>query len=143
MQITIDQEEITAFVENGIRSQFGFGDNQNISIDFTMGRTPNGLSASLAINAIGAKTASTEPKEVKPVPTTVFAPAKDSPAPVEEAAPQAAEEKAEPVESDPEQEPTAVKKSVFSKTTPAAVEETAEEPAEETKTRPTLFTKAG
>src|SRR5690606_26041365 len=51
MQITLDQDEIHQAVESYVRSQINIARNQSIEIDFTAGRGPNGLSATLKISS--------------------------------------------------------------------------------------------
>jgi hypothetical protein len=100
MQISLDQDEITQYVEAGMRQEFGFGDDKEITIDFTMGRTPNGLTAALQITGMKVKAPApvAKPVAAAPVAVAVAAPAvvqeEAEPEAVEEAAPEVAKEEA-------------------------------------------------
>jgi len=58
MQIRLEEDEIHEAVDAYVRTQINLADNQEVSIDFTAGRGPNGLSASIQITA-ATSTAST------------------------------------------------------------------------------------
>lgn len=51
MQIILTEDEIRGAVDTYVRSQINIADNQDIKVDFTAGRGPNGLSATLDIRA--------------------------------------------------------------------------------------------
>lgn len=52
MKITLNQEEIHQAVEAYVRSQINIAQNQEVAIDFTAGRGPDGLTATLDIRTI-------------------------------------------------------------------------------------------
>lgn len=94
MQITLNQEEIHAAVEQYVRGQINISANQSLSIDFTAGRGPNGISATLDIRPAAMAAAPS-----KPVVRAVETPAED---PAEEAEPEV-----ETVDEAPETEDSA------------------------------------
>lgn len=98
MQITLNQEEIHTAVEQYVRRQITIADNQAINIDFTAGRGPNGLSATLDIRPAVAAAPSKPVTRSATVETTV--------APEVESKDETPEETEED-ESDPEPEASA------------------------------------
>lgn len=129
MQITLNQDEITAAVEAYVHSQINISEDQEISIDFTAGRSPNGLTASLEIRASGTKTV------VAPAPVTepvVAEAAKPAAKPVKKANPNVLQKP--PVEEvKPEPEVTSE---------PEAEADTPEEPMDEPAPKKSIFSKA-
>ncbi len=65
MQITLNQDEITTAVEDYLNNQINIAEGQEISIDFTAGRGPNGLTAAIDIRSASA-TAAEAPKKTTP-----------------------------------------------------------------------------
>lgn len=61
MQIILTEDEIRGAVDTYVRSQINIADNQDIKVDFTAGRGPNGLSATLDIRAKAVAPASKKP----------------------------------------------------------------------------------
>jgi hypothetical protein len=70
MQITLNQDEITDAVEAYVRTQIAVASNQSIAIDFTNGRSPNGLSATLDIRSSTAVKAPAKPVTRTTAPVT-------------------------------------------------------------------------
>ena len=73
MQITLNENEITAAVEAYVHTQINVAEDQELTIEFTAGRGANGLTATLDIAAAGSKkkkaaATRTAPKQTKPVP---------------------------------------------------------------------------
>lgn len=54
MQITLTQDEIQEAVVAFVRGQITIAENQQIEVDFTAGRSPNGLTATLQISTVAA-----------------------------------------------------------------------------------------
>lgn len=78
MQITLNQSEIHDAVEAYVRNQINIKTDQSISIDFTMGRGDNGLSAALDIRTkvgISAKPVVARSNTTPPAPQPKPAPA--------------------------------------------------------------------
>lgn len=128
MQIQLNQDEITAAVEDYVRSQISIKPNQSISIDFTAGRGANGLTAALDISTGKLK----QSTATRSVPVAVETQPEPEPDPAPEADAELTDE-----EKDPAPEPkaeTAAPKGIFSKknTSVEAPEETDEAtPSEE------------
>lgn len=103
MQITLDQDEISQYVEDGVRRQFNFDENQSISIDFTMGRNPAGLVAALDIK--GQNTAASKPVTRRSAPVEDVKQDMVEPAAADDSADQQAEPEPKPEpEATPEPE---------------------------------------
>lgn len=153
MQITLNQDEIHEAVAAYINNQIAIQPTQSISIDFTMGRTPNGLTASIDIRAskgspVAAQTAQAARTNVKSAPVTPAAAPEAEASVVEEAA--AEEEEASAIDPAPEAEAEEkpaepVKKSPFkigaSKAPAAETEEEEGETEAPAPTRTSVFSK--
>jgi len=114
MQITLNQEEINAAVENYARAQINIAPNQSLDIDFVAGRGANGLSATLDIRT--NKGIAAAPKVTREAVNT--------PTAVETKAPEAVAEK-------PEDKP-ADTKSLFKSKATADTDTKVDEPTETT-----------
>lgn len=122
MQITLNQEEIDQAVQDFVRSQINIADNQEVSIDFTAGRGPNGLSAAINIATIAASKATVVPVRTKPkaVETTPKSAPVEENETTPEAEPEAESQEAEAVNEAPEtpdeqpEEDTPPRASIFS-----------------------------
>jgi len=148
MIITLNEDEIRGAVETYVRSQIAIAENQTLTVDFTAGRGPNGLSATLDIKAKPVSAAATKPSFTPRAMTAPPAPAaqpktKPQPEPeaeaieeeaaVEEAAEETAnistgEERVDPEAEEPAEEETKANPFKIKREAPAAAEETEEAP---------------
>lgn len=112
MQVTLNEEEISTAVQNFVKTQINIAEGQEITVTFTNGRSPNGLTAALEISPLT--------KTAKPIyRNTTALPPEEAPAPAPVAA--------EPAASAPQPASAEGKpRRVFTK--PASVEPPRDEP---------------
>lgn len=146
MIITLNEDEIRGAVETYVRSQIAIAENQTLTVDFTAGRGPNGLTATLDIKAKPVSAAVTKPSfspRAMTAPSTPAAQPKPEPEPeaeaieeeaaVEEAAEETAnistgEERVDPEAEEPAEEETKANPFKIKRGAPAAADETEEAP---------------
>jgi len=143
MQITLNQEEINAALEVYVKSQINIAENQEFSIDFNAGRSPNGPTATIDIRMRTTTAPVPETPLVAPKRLlTTGTPAK----PAETVAEVKETKEAEPVaatESEEEVEDSAPEVPVTKSTGPALFSKTDDEaPAPERKAGVSIFGKA-
>ncbi len=158
MQITLSEDEIQQAVVAFVRGQITIAENQQIDVNFTAGRAPNGLTATLQISTVGAAVPAPKPL-VKPVAApnsqSLFkapianistgeerVPLMDT-APDGDPAPEVEqEEPAGAAEESATEEPLLVKKTgLFSKATTANVDEAPEAVEDEKPAAKSIFSK--
>lgn len=136
MQITLSEDEIQQAVVAFVRGQITIAENQQIDVNFTAGRAPNGLTATLQISTVGAAIPAPKPM-ARPTSGNPFGNMK-APAPQEPIANISTGEERVPVmdtapDADPEPE--------VGEPVNYAQDDTAEEPL--TSEEPPLVKKAG
>jgi hypothetical protein len=155
MQITLSEDEIQQAVVAFVRGQITIAENQQIDVNFTAGRAPNGLTATLQISTVVASQAKPMARSMgqvggtkapapvanistgeERVPVMDTAPDADPAQEVEQDEPACAEE--EPAT----EEPLLVKKTgLFSKATTANVDEAPEAVEDEKPAAKSIFSK--
>ena len=155
MQITLSEDEIQQAVVAFVRGQITIAENQQIDVNFTAGRAPNGLTATLQISTVVTPQAKPVTRSMgqvggtkAPAPVANISTGEER-IPVMDTAPDAdpapeveQEEPASAAEEPTTEEPPLVKKAgLFSKATTANVDEAPEAVEEEKPAAKSIFSK--